>query len=176
MIRMALSALTIFILPHSMRAQTDDEKKEIISESKEAIAGFKKKDPSMSSLFTSSYGYTVFPKIGKGAFIIGGSGGNGVTYEKGKAIGTAKLAQVTVGAQVGGESYREIIFFENKEALDHFKENKTEFSAQISAVAVKSGASKNAKYTDGVAVFTESLGGLMAEASVGGQKFTYKPL
>ena len=130
----------------------------------------------MDKLFNSSYGYTIFPKIGKGAIIIGGSGGNGVVYEKGKTIGTAKMAQVSVGAQIGGESYREIIFFENKEALDRFKENKVEFTGQISAVAAKSGASKNAKYADGVAVFTQDLSGLMAEAAVGGQKFTFKTL
>ena len=86
------------------------------------------------------------------------------------------MAQVTVGAQVGGASYREIIFFENNEALDRFKDNKYEFSGQVSAVALKSGASKNAKYADGVLVFTQDLTGLMAEATVGGQKFTYKPL
>jgi len=176
MIRMALLALAVFVLPHSMKAQDEKEKQKILDESKEAKAGFQKTDPSMAPLFTSSYGYVIFPKIGKGALIIGGSGGNGAVYEKGKAIGTAKIAQVTVGAQVGGQSYREIIFFENKDALDRFKDNKVEFSAQVSAVAVKSGASKNAKYRDGVAVFTENLEGLMAEASVGGQKFTYKPL
>jgi len=108
--------------------------------------------------------------------VVGGSGGYGTVYEHGKSIGTAKVAQVTVGAQIGAQAYREIIFFENKDALDRFKANKLEFSAEISAVAAKSGVSKNAKYRNGVAVFTDDLGGLMAEASVGGQKFTYKPL
>lgn len=86
------------------------------------------------------------------------------------------MTQVTVGAQVGGQSYREVIFFENKDALDRFKDNKVEFTSQISAVAAKSGVSANAKYTEGVIVFTKDLSGLMAEASVGGQKFTYKTL
>lgn len=172
LIRLAIFALTIFLLPKAMRAQ--DEKEKLVSESKTAKTDFIKTDPSMSKLFSSSYGYVIFPKIGKGAIIIGGSGGNGVLYEKGISIGTAKMAQVSVGAQVGGESYREVIFFENKEAVDRFKDNKVEFSGQVSAVAVKSGASANAKYADGVAVFTQDLSGLMAEAAVGGQKFTYK--
>ena len=175
-IRLVIFAFIIFILPQSMKAQDDKAREKLISDSKEAKADFIKTDPSMDKLFNSSYGYVIFPKIGKGAIIIGGSGGNGVVYEKGKTIGTAKMAQLSVGAQIGGESYREIIFFENKEALDRFKENKVEFTGQISAVAAKSGASANAKYADGVAIFTQDLSGLMAEAAVGGQKFTYKTL
>ena len=174
--RLALLVLTIFSLPLGMKAQSEKEKEKLLSESKNAKADIIKTDPSITSLFSSSQGYVIFPKNGKGGLIIGGSGGNGVVYEKEKSIGTAKMAQVTVGAQVGGASYREIIFFESKEALDRFKDNKLEFSGQISAVALKSGASKNAKYADGVAVFTQDLSGLMAEATVGGQKFTYKPL
>src|SRR5450432_887716 len=158
------------------QAQDDQEKEKLFSESKKAKVEFLKTDPSMSSFFTSSMGYVIFPKNGKGGIIIGGSGGNGVVYEKGKTIGTVKMAQVTVGAQIGGASYSEIIFFEDMDALNRFKENKVEFSSQISAVALKSGASKDAKYADGVTVFTDDLSGLMAEATVGGQKFTYKPL
>ena len=175
-IALILFALMTFFLPNTMKAQDDKAREKLISDSKDAKADFKKTDPSMDKLFTSSYGYVIFPKIGKGAIIIGGSGGNGVVYEKGKTVGTAKMAQLSVGAQIGGESYREIIFFEDKAALDRFKENKVEFTGQISAVAAKSGASANAKYADGVAVFTQDLTGLMAEAAVGGQKFTYKTL
>ncbi|HET7002733.1 MAG TPA: YSC84-related protein [Puia sp.] len=174
--RLGLIVLSIFFLPHGMKAQDEKEKEKLMSESKKAKADIIKTDPSITSLFSSSQGYVIFPKNGKGGLIIGGSGGNGVLYEKEKSVGTAKMAQVTVGAQVGGASYREIIFFENKEALDRFKDNKFEFSGQISAVALQSGASKNAKYADGVLVFTQDLSGLMAEATVGGQKFTYKPL
>ncbi len=105
--------------------------------------------------------------------VVGGAGGKGILYENGSAAGKAKMIQVTVGAQAGGQSYREVIFLETKEALQHFKEDKVEFSGQVSAVAAKSGASANAKYADGVLVFTQERGGLMLEASVGGQKFTY---
>jgi lipid-binding SYLF domain-containing protein len=176
MIRLLLLALAVLILPHSIKAQDEKEKEKLLSESKEAKEAFMKTDPSMNELFNTSYGYVIFPKIGKGGIIVGGSGGSGAVYEKGKAIGTAKVAQISVGAQVGAETFREVIFFENKDALERFKDNKVEFSAQVSAVVAKSGASANAKYADGVSVFTQDLSGLMADASVGGQKFTYKAL
>ncbi len=176
LVKLALLALSVVYLPHSVKAQSDKEKEKLMYSSKEAKTAFMKTDPTMSGLFASSYGYVVFPKNGKGGLIIGGSGGNGLVYKKSKPIGYAKMAQVTVGAQIGGASYSEIIFFENEAALTRFQANKVEFSSQISAVAVKSGVSKDAKYADGVAVFTQSLSGLMAEATVGGQKFTYKPM
>jgi len=163
-----------FLLPRSIKAQEDKER--IFNDSKSAKTAFIKTDGSMENLFKTSYAYVIFPNIGKGAAIIGGAGGNGGVYEKGKRIGTAKMVQISAGAQVGGQAYREVIFFEDKAALDRFKENKLEFSGQVSAVAVKAGASAAAKYREGVAVFTQELGGLMVEASLGGQKFTFKPV
>ena len=177
--KISVITLTMFAiilsLPLALKAQ-DESQEKIIKDSKDAKAAFRKTDPSMDNLFKNAYGYAIFPKIGKGAAGIGGAAGNGAVFEKGKTIGTAKMAQITVGAQVGGQSYREVVFFESKEALDRFRENKIEFSGQVSAVAAKSGASSNANYRDGVVVFTEERSGLMLEASLGGQKFTYKPL
>jgi lipid-binding SYLF domain-containing protein len=111
--------------------------------------------------------------VGKGGIGIGGAAGNGIVYEKGNIIGKAKLTQVSIGFQFGGQSYREVIFFESQSDLDRFKENKIEFSAQASAVAVTAGVSANVKYKEGVMIFTQQKGGLMYEASVGGQKFNY---
>jgi lipid-binding SYLF domain-containing protein len=173
-ISLGIFAFVAWFMPHTLCAQ-DDEATKLISESREAKIAFIKEDASMEDLFKSSYGYVIFPKIGKGGFIVGGSGGNGILYEQGRPVGLVKSGQVTVGAQVGAQTYREVIFFENKDALDRMKASKTEFSGQISAVAVKSGVSKNAKYTEGVAIFTHDLSGLMAEATVGGQKFKYEP-
>jgi lipid-binding SYLF domain-containing protein len=170
-ITLATFAFLTLFLSYSSKAQD-----KVFSASKEAKAAFIKTDESMKGLFNNSYGYVIFPKVSKAALVVGGAGAEGAVYEKVKKIGTAKLAQVSVGAQVGGQTYREVIFFENKDALDRFKENKVEFSGQVSAVAAKSGASANAKYTDGVQVFTQEIGGLMAEASIGGQKFTFKGL
>ncbi|HMG93722.1 MAG TPA: YSC84-related protein [Chryseolinea sp.] len=133
-----------------------------------------KADKEMKGLFEKSYGYVIFPNVGKGAVVVGGAAGTGAVYEHGKQIGIAKLTQVSVGFQFGGQAYREVIFFENKGAMDRFKDNRIELSAQVSAVAAASGASANAKYVEGVMVFTMQKGGLMYEASVGGQKFKFE--
>jgi lipid-binding SYLF domain-containing protein len=117
----------------------------------------------------------VFPSIAKGAIGIGGAHGKGQVFEKGKLIGEASVSQVTIGFQLGGQVYSEVIFFENKDTLESFKKSELAFSAQVSAVAAAEGASANAKYQLGVAVFTLAKGGLMYEASIGGQKFKFKP-
>jgi lipid-binding SYLF domain-containing protein len=170
-----LMVLSGLFLPRLVMAQ-DDSQKRIIDDSKEAKASFLKADPSMEKLFNHSSGYAIFPNVGKGGVGVGGAAGKGTVYENGVPVGTAQMLQATVGAQAGGQAYREIIFFENKEAEDRFMKNKVEFSGQASAVAVKAGASANVDYRDGVAVFSQEKGGLMLEASLGGQKFTYKAL
>jgi lipid-binding SYLF domain-containing protein len=141
----------------------------------ETITKFKQADSSMQVYFEKAYGYIVFPGIGKGGFIIGGGYGEGWVFERGKHIGRASVTQLTVGAQIGGQSYREIIFFEDKKTLDEFKQGNWELSAQASAIMVTEGASKDSSYDHGVAVFTMPRKGAMAEASVGGQKFKYTP-
>ena len=127
----------------------------------------------MKNLFDNSVGYVIFPNVGKGAIGIGGAAGNGILYERGEAVGKAKMKQVTVGFQFGGQAYREVIFFESKDALDQFKGGNFELSAQASAVAATKGASADVKYRNGIMIFTQEKGGLMYEASVGGQKFDY---
>ena len=169
---MILSGL---FLPRIAMAQ-DDSQERIIGDSKAAKASFLKADPSMKNLFKNASGYVIFPNVGKGGIGVGGAAGKGAVYAKGVTVGTAQMVQVTVGAQAGGQAYREIIFFESKDAVDRFMQNKIEFSGQASATAAKAGAAANANYRDGVVVFSQTKGGLMLEASLGGQKFTYKPL
>ena len=152
-----------------VRAQ-DKDAKEVAA----AIATFKS-DADLAKWFDTAYGYAVFPSITKAAVVVGGAGGGGRVFEKGTYIGDAHVSQATIGAQLGGQSFSEVIFFETKAALDRFKENKFELSAGLSAVAAAEGKSKDAKYADGVAVFTHAKKGLMAEASVGGQKFKFTP-
>lgn len=137
------------------------------------IATFKKADPGIEKFFNSSAGYAVFPSVGKGAIGVGGAHGSGELIVGGKAIGKCSLTQVTVGLQLGGQSYSEIIFFEQANTVDGFKNGDFSFAAQVSAVALTAGASANAAYRNGVAVFTRAKGGLMYEASVGGQKFGF---
>ena len=167
------SLLFAITLTTAAIAQSSSKEKKLVDDAAEAKAEFIQTDNLMGSLFTSSYGYVIFPNVGKGGIGIGGAAGNGIVYEQGSLVGKAQMKQVSIGFQFGGQAYREVIFFESKEALDRFKENKFEFSAQASAVAATAGASANVKYREGVMVFTQQKGGLMYEASIGGQKFDY---
>ncbi len=146
-----------------------------VKDAQETVAVFKKTDPGLSRFFERSMGWAVFPTVGKGAIGIGGAHGSGVLFERGKAVGTCTLTQLTVGFQLGGQAYSEIIFFESEKTLTDFKNGALALAAQVSAVAAAEGASANAKYQLGVAVFTIAKGGLMYEASVGGQKFSFEP-
>jgi len=147
-----------------------------------------------ASFFGSCYGYAVFPTIGKGGLIVGGAHGSGHVYEKGKYIGNTSVTQLSVGFQAGGQAYSEIIFFEDKRALDEFTNGNFEFEAGVSAVAITAAANASAgtsgatatasggkkdattagaSYYKGLKVFTIVKGGAMYEASVAGQKFKF---
>jgi len=172
-----ISFLTLaLIMSISTLAQKDEDDDKVIADANVAKEEFIKADALMQSLFNNSYGYVIFPNVGKGAIGIGGAAGNGAVFQKGTLIGMASLKQVSVGFQWGGQAYREVIFFETEADLNRFKENKIEFSGQASAVAVTKGAAANIKYKDGVMIFSQTKGGLMYEASVGGQKFKFRSL
>lgn len=146
-----------------------------LSDARATIADFLKKDGGLQVYFDEAYAYAVYPGIGKAAFIVGGAHGNGIVFRHGEPIGKTSLTQATVGLSLGGQKFAEVIFFQTEAAFDRFARNNLELAAQYSAVVVKQGASGDAAYEGGVAVFTNPLGGAMVEASVGGQKFTYKP-
>lgn len=167
--------LTLFFALFVWMVQAQDKKdQEIISDSEAAKADFLKDDPEMEKLFDDAYGYIILPNVGKGGLGVGAASGNGVAFEQGNMIGYAKMTQVTVGLQAGGQAYSEVVFFEDEDSFGRFKANKVEMGAQVSAVAAKEGASRDVDFVDGVAVFTRTKGGLMVEASVGGQKFKFK--
>ena len=133
-----------------------------------------KKISSLKPYFKKARGYAVFPNIGKGGFGIGGARGKGEVFEKGNVIGSTILTQVSIGFQLGGQAFSQIIFFKDKKSLDRFTEGNFEFGASASAALITEGANASADYSDGVAVLTFSKGGLMYEASIGGQKFSYE--
>ena len=160
-----------FFAPRHAVAPPKDEHQDVLN----TIAHFRKEDPQLEKFFDKAIAYAVLPTIGKGAVGVGGAYGTGELIQKGEATGKVTMSQVTVGLALGGQTYSEIIFFDTKEALDSFKKGETSFAAQTSAVLVKAGAAKDIKYKDGVAVFSDPKEGAMAEASLGGQKFTYKP-
>lgn len=178
----ALTAIALVSAPlagcksdYEKRTDYQADKYNMERDAKDAIAEFKRSDPSIDRFFTKSAGYVVFPEIAKGGAIIGGAHGSGVVYDKGGMIGYAEMSQGSIGAQLGGQTFSEIIFFENMTALNHFKSGHTEFSGNASAVAADAGAAATADYKDGVAVFTKPRAGLMFEASIGGQQFDYYP-
>jgi lipid-binding SYLF domain-containing protein len=160
----------------------------------DTIAIFKNAGAS-GTFFGNSYAYAVFPTVGSGALGVGGAYGKGRVYVNGAYTGDAILGQVSVGFQAGGKAYSQIIFFEDKRALDEFESGNFEFGADASVVAVTAGANAGAAtngansgvsagqndatthgiYQKGMAVFTVAKGGLMFSASIAGQKFTYSP-
>ncbi len=172
----ALIATASFLVGGCATAPSTDSGKAALSEeSNDVLVRAVKDDPSIKKLSEEAAGYAVFPTVGKGAIGIGGAYGKGVLYEKGAVVGYCDLTQGSIGFALGGQAYSEIVFFETPQALSKFKSGNFAFDAQASAVAVKSGVGANAKYAGGVAVFTMGEAGLMYEASIGGQKFSYLP-
>jgi lipid-binding SYLF domain-containing protein len=167
---LASAALAAFLFGVPANAAED-----LQGDSLQAVANFKKTDPDMVTFFNQAAGYAVFPNVGKGGLVVGGARGKGVVYEKERVTGRATMTQASIGAQAGGQTFSEIIFFENSSSLNDFKGGKFELSAEASAVAAAAGASKAANYKKGVAVFTLSKKGLMVQASIGGQKFKFEP-
>jgi len=175
-----LTFVIIFLSGSYASAGWDPDKLEKISTSKKAkveatIDMFLEEDPDLQRFFDKSYGYAIFPTVGKGGIGIGGAYGKGVVYEGEKVIGKTSLKQLSYGFQLGGQGYSEIIFFKDKAALETFIDGNYEFGAGVSAVAMTAGASADTDYSKGVAVFTMTKGGLMYEATVSGQKFSYQP-
>jgi len=163
-----LSALAIAALAvQPVRAQSAEDVQA-------TIKNFEKGDPGMQAWFREAHGYAVFPSVGKGGIGIGGARGKGLVYERGTLIGKTTLTAITVGFQLGGQAFSEVIFFKDKTALDDFIRGNFEFDAGVSAVALTAGASADLGYSKGVAVMTATKGGLMYEATVGGQKFSYE--
>ena len=160
----------------STAPQTKQERTDLVSASQTTLSKFKQNKPGHYKAYNgSAVGKAVFPSIGKGGYFLGGAYGQGVVFEGSKLVGYCKIEQATIGFQLGGQAYSQIIFFQNKAALQAFKRGEIQGAAQASAVAVKADASAQADYENGVAVFSMDSAGLMYEASVGGQKFSYLP-
>ena len=156
-----------------------------------------KQSPQAQPYFKNAYGYAVFPTVGKGGLGIGGAYGKGQVYRGGKVTGITKLAKVSIGLQAGGQAFSQVIFFQDKRAYDEFTSGQFAFDAQASAVAItagvqgqagstgvtagasagpKTGAHAETKYHKGMAVFVHIKGGLMYEAAIAGQKFSFEPI
>ena len=157
------------------RGDPDRPLRELRTEADAALQDFRDRDPSLAGFFDSAYAYAIFPSITKGAAGIGAANGDGVVYRSGDVIGYAEMTQVNVGLQLGGQSYAQLMFFEDQDAFRRFTRSDVEFSANASAVAADEGAARAADYAGGVAVFSMPNRGLMFEASLGGQDFDFTP-
>jgi lipid-binding SYLF domain-containing protein len=144
-------------------------------DAKAAVRRMGDADPGLRDLLARAHAYAVFPSVGKASAVLGAAFGTGEVFQKESTVGYAAVAQLTVGVQLGGETFSEIVAFENKAALDRFKRGKVAFAANASAVLVKAGAAATARFQRGVAVFVAPSGGMLLEAAVGAQKFFFRP-
>lgn len=152
------------------------DQESLINDAKEARNIFMNTNAGAKALFSTSAGYVIFPNVGKGAYIVGGAAGNGVVYEKGEIVGMAKLKQIDIGLQLGGQAFRQVIFFETEKQLNDFKKGNFELSGNVSAVVLEEGKARSIDFTNGLAVVTMPKAGAMIEIAVGGQKFEYEAI
>jgi lipid-binding SYLF domain-containing protein len=171
-----LSLCAAIVLSGCATAPAEPQARALLSaETTEAIAIFKQKDPGIERFFNDSYAYAVLPEVGKGAILVGWAYGKGEVFVKNEMVGYCSVDQGTLGASLGGEYYREIVFFRDKPDFDKFTTDEYTFSAQFTAVAATAGVTSKTDYKAGMAVFVTMDNGLMADISLGGQKFRYLP-
>ncbi|HKE19919.1 MAG TPA: YSC84-related protein [Kofleriaceae bacterium] len=155
------------------RAEARAEEDSLESQARATLEHMKARDARLGELLDGSVGYAVFPEIGKGGVIVGGAFGRGVVFEKGAPVGYVKLSQGSVGAQLGGQTFAELIVFNDQKALTRLKTDNFDISANASAVAIKSGAASTVQFEGGAAVFIMPRGGLMLDVSVAGQRIEF---
>lgn len=156
-------------------SQESEKEQEIMDKAGKTREQILEKDPGLSNFFSEAYGYVIIPTVGKGGLIVGGAYGKGILYKAGEPVGVTEMTQVSIGAQIGGLTYSEVIFFKTEEEYKVFTTGRFEVAAQITALAVTAGVSKTMAYSDGVAILTLPKGGVMADVSAGGQKFSFTP-
>jgi lipid-binding SYLF domain-containing protein len=159
----------------STEPKTEAHREALQADGKATLQSMAAIDPGLQNVTQNSYAYIVFPDIGKGGFLIGGAWGRGVVYEQGRFVGYASVAEGSVGATAGGQTFSELIVFNSREAFRKFQSNRLSFGADASAVALKAGAAASAEFRNNVAVFVSNQGGLMVDASVKGQNIGFVP-
>jgi len=167
--------MTVLLMGCTTVPPTTAERDDLLQRAEAERQEWKKIDPDMEDFVQKRYGFAFFPEVTKGGLVFGGGYGRGVVYEQGTHVGYADLTEGSFGLQIGGQTFSELIVFQDKYALERFKRNAVDFGAQASAIVARSTASTNAPFVDGIAVFVRPLSGAMAEASIGGQRFTYAP-
>ena len=154
---------------------TASEQQALVQRAQATVQTMVARDPSLRPVLDSATGYAVFPDIGKAGFIAGGAHGKGVLFERGQVTGFTSLTQGSVGAQIGAQSFAQLVVFRDPNALARLKLGQFSLAANASAVAITAGAGAGAEFRSGVAVFVMPRGGAMAELSVGGQQINFQP-
>lgn len=169
-------ALLVVSAP-GLRAEWDPASDaELVRSAQETVKAFKASEPKLGAYFKEAYGYVVFPTVGKGGLIVGAAHGKGVVFVKGAIVGKASITKITIGAQVGGEAYSELMFFKDKATFEKFKAGGAKFQANATATAGDATRQAATNWTEGVAMFFKGKGGLIADASMGTQDFTFDPV
>jgi len=168
----ALAVLALSLATSTLKAVVSDD---LGVEADHAILAMVNADSALTNLFDHSAGFAVFPGAGKGGVVFGGLYGKGLLYENGKPVGRAKVHQLNFGLQMGGQSFYEVVFFENAATLQRFKKAPFETCAEMSAIAISKGASLNPRYREGVVIYALPRAGFMAQAAIAAQKFSYQP-
>jgi lipid-binding SYLF domain-containing protein len=150
------------------------DKEALLAEAASTLRRMRAEYPGVD-LIVQHYSYALFPTVTKGGLVVGGARGRGVVYEQGRHVGYCDLTQGSVGAQAGAQTFSELLVFANQGALDRFKAGQVTFAADASAVVLKTGVTTDTSFIDGVAVVVSPISGLMLEAAIGGQQFTYQP-
>ena len=177
--RMTIGALTVAMLITtgcSTAPRTQAERRGLVAEADATLASMSAKDPSLRNMIDRSAGYAIYPNVGAAGAIVGGAYGRGVVFEDGRPVGFTELNQGAVGAIIGGQTYSQMIVFENEAALGRLKAGNFDVGAEASAVALKAGVAAAARFEGGIAIFQEPKGGLMATAAVTGQKLNFQPM
>jgi lipid-binding SYLF domain-containing protein len=174
-----LSVIGIFVLLIGACAtapKTTAERQELIQNADATLQAMRARDADLQGLLNQSVGYAVFPSIGKGGLVVGGAYGRGVLYENGQPTGFVELNQGSIGAQIGAQTFSELIVFRSRGELERLKAGNFSIGGNVSAVALTSGAAATTRFVDNVAIFVLPRGGLMAELSVTGQQLNYRPM
>ena len=167
-------ALAIGLLVGCTTAPPSQESRNALLENATvAMQDMNRVDPGVEALVRKGYGYALFPEVVKAGLGFGGGYGQGVVYEQGQHVGYADLTLASVGAQIGGQTFSELVVFENKAAMDRFKAGPLDFTAGAGAMILQNGAAANAQFVDGITVVVQPITGAMAEATIGGQQLRY---
>ena len=172
---MVLAVATGLLVGCTTAPPTPEGRNALVENATRAMLDMNRVDPGVEPLARKGYGYALFPEVVKAGLGFGGGYGQGVVYEQGQHVGYADLTLGSVGAQIGGQTFSELIVFENKAAMDRFKLSPVDFTAGAAAMILQNGAAANASFIEGIAVVVRPITGAMAEATIGGQQFKYIP-